>query len=1077
MVVDQVSQASARVPLSVGQEQLWFLEQMAPGLATYNVAVAHRIHGPLDRRALGAALTELVRRHESLRGTVSTLDGTPGMVFAPPSAVDLPVGLLDEETPEACEARLSKELREHVSRSFDLVGGPLYRFKLFRLSAEEHVLSLVFHHIVTDGWSTSLILRQLQDAYAAALRAEAPEGEPGGAAAVEPASVRFADFAAEQRAALDSGELEEQLEYWRQRLDGVTPLELPADRPRPAEPSFAAGTSSTDLPPELLAAARALAEAEGVSLFMVLAAALAVVLGRYTGEEDVSFGTATLGRTDPELEQVVGYFTNMVVLRTGLQDDPTFRELLARISDTLLDAYDNQDVPFERVVDRLRPHRDPGRNPLFGVCVQFLTEQTAGTGLDLPGLTTEPVEMPSLGARFDLALTFVESADKLRLLAEYALDLFDDWRIEALARHLAQALRAACAEPSRRVSELALLDDAEIEELLAAGTGEMLAHADEPVHAAIARRALEQPDHVAAMYEDDSLTYRELEQRAFELAAFLRGRGVRHGQVVAVAMERDLDALVTLLAVLKTGAAYAILDPSHPTSRLEYMLRDTAAPLVLTQSRVRDGIPDSESWSVIEVDREREAIAKAGIDCEVWAEEAGRDSLAYVIYTSGSTGRPKGVLIEHRALQSFIASYRRVFDLRPDDRMLQLAALAFDMSQGEIFAGLTAGASLVLVDKETGASPDALAALMRAREVTYICMSPAMLALVEGGPYPRLRKIMAGGEAVPAEMVAKWNLPGRRLINCYGPTEAAVGCTSYECPHEPARSAPPIGTPFTDRRMYVVDKAGRLVPRGVPGELLIGGEEGLARGYLNRPDLTAEAFVEDPFHPGGRVYRSGDLVRWNRDYQLEFLGRGDGQVKLRGLRIELEEIESALMSHPDVGVGAVTLRPDRRGENRLVGYTSPAADRVPDAAELRAYLAERLPEYMIPTAWVALDSLPLTTARKVDRKALPDPEDADPEEDYVAPRGGTEEAVARIYAEVLEVERVSATAAFFAVGGNSLQAMRVVSRLGKEFGVKIRLRAMFADATARSVAAEVDRLVAEKSAKQTGAGVGTGRVR
>lgn len=1057
--------------LSVGQEQLWFLEQMAPGLATYNVSVAHRICGPLDSAALQTALTELIRRHELLRGTVTTVDGVAAMVIAPPSEAPLPIIDLADEAPEARETALAKGLHEHSAQAFDLINGPLYRFKLFRQGPDEHVLSLAFHHIVTDGWSTSLLLRQLSDTYAAArIGAEPTLAKPADSAA----AVRFLDFAAEQRAALDNGELEEQLRYWQRQLEGAVPLELPADRPRPAEPTFAGGSTTAELPVELVNAVRTLADRESVSPFVVLSAALVVVLSRYSGHDDICLGTAALGRTDPDLEQVVGYFTNMVVLRTTLQGDPTFTDLVARVADTVLDAYDNQDVPFERVVDRLRPHRDPGRNPLFGVCAQFLSELTAGTALDLPGLTADAIDVPSLGARFDLALTFVESPNRLRVLVEYALDLFDGWRIDGLVRHLTQVLSAACAQPQRPVSELPLLHEEEIRELLAAGTGEMLVHADEPVHAAIARRAQEQPDQVALVCEDNSLTYGELDRRAFELAAFLRGRGVGTGQVVAVTVERDLDALVALLGVLKAGAAFAILDPSHPAGRLEYILKDTAAPVVLTQSRVRDRIPETGPWSIVEIDREREAFAEAGATAEPWAE-VGRDSLAYVLYTSGSTGQPKGVLIEHRALQSFIASYRRVFDLQPDDRMLQLAALAFDMSQGEIFAGLTAGASLVLVDKETGTSPAGLAALMSRQRVTYICMSPAMLALVEGGPYPDLRKIMAGGEAVPAEMVAKWNLPGRRLINCYGPTEAAVGCTSYECPHEPARSAPPIGRPFTDRRMYVVDRAGQLVPRGVPGELLIGGEEGLARGYLNQPELTATAFVEDPFHPGGRVYRSGDIVRWNRDYQLEFLGRGDGQVKLRGLRIELEEIESALMSHPDVGVAAVALRPDRRGEGRLVGYASPAADRQPDAADLRAHLAQRLPDYMIPTAWVFLDSLPLTTARKVDRKALPDPVDVNPEADYVAPEGSTETAVARIYAEVLEVERVSAAVAFFAAGGNSLQAMRVVSRLGKEFGVKLRMRTMFADATVRSVAAEVDRLVMARSARATDeAGAGAG---
>ncbi|MFY1672841.1 non-ribosomal peptide synthetase [Plantactinospora sp. WMMB334] len=1043
------------MPLSVGQEQLWFLEQMVPGLATYNVATAHRIRGPLDVAALQAAVTALVARHEVLRGTVSGGDGTPTMVIAPASTVPLPVDDLSAEPAETREDRLRDRLAVHTAAPFDLVAGPLYRFRLFRLGPQEHVLAQVYHHIVTDGWSTSLLLAQLAETYAAASRGEpVPSAAPGG---------DYGGYAARQREKLLTGALEEQLQYWETQLRGLPPLELPSDRPRPAEPSYSGASLSVDLPANVLVAARRLATNENVSLFMVLATALTVVLSSYTGEADVPVGTAALGRSDPDLEEVVGYFTNMVVLRTSLAGDPTFDELLAQLADTMLDAYDNQDVPFERVVDRVRPHRDPGRNPLFGVCVQVLNGRTSGTVLDLPHLTVEPVDGTSLGARFDLSLTFVESEDRLRLFVEYATDLFDAWRIEDFVGHLERVLTAACARPSTRVSELPILSDDERAKLLAAGTGEMLAHRAEPVHAAIARRVQAQPDHIAAVYEGTSLTYLELDRKASAVAAYLRSRGVRHEQIVAVAMERDLDALVALLGVLKAGAAFAILDANHPADRLEYLLRDTAASIVLTQNRLRERIPEATSRSIVEVDTDWKAIAAAGADAAPLEEVAGRDSLAYVIYTSGSTGQPKGVLIEHRALQSFIASYRRVFELGPHDRMLQLAALSFDMSQGEIFAGLTAGATLILVDKESGSAPDALAALMRAQQVSYICMSPTMLALVESGPYPHLRKIMAGGEAVTAETVNKWNLPGRRLINCYGPTEAAVGCTTYECPHRPARGAPPIGAPFTDRRMYVVDAAGRLVPRGVAGELLIGGEEGLARGYLNQPELTAAAFVDDPFHPGGKVYRSGDIVRWTSDYQLEFLGRRDGQVKLRGLRIELEEIESVLISHEDVGVAAVALRPDRRGDDQLVGYATPAATRVPDPADLRAHLARQLPDYMIPSAWVIMDELPMTTARKVDRKALPEPVLADPADEYVVPATETEETVAAIYAAVLDVERVSATAAFFAVGGNSLQAMRVVSRLNKVFGVKVRVRTMFADATVRVIAAEVERLLAART--------------
>ncbi|MGA6161961.1 non-ribosomal peptide synthetase [Amycolatopsis magusensis] len=1041
-----------RLPLSFGQEQLWFLDQLAPGRTTYNTAANHRLTGTLRHDLLHAALNDIVRRHESLRCTVHVDDGAPYLLASPPAPVDLEYADLSGLDPEAREAAATELLAERVDTPFDLTAGPLFRYTLVKLSPSEHILSQRFHHIITDGWSNGLMNAELAATYAALVNGDPPPDEPS--------VLRYADFAARQRELQANGGLEAQLEYWEKRLAGLPALDLPADRSRPAEQSFTGGSLSVILPPAILTAARAVVAERGISMFMLLSAAVAALLTRYTGQEDIPIGIATLGRTDPDFEELVGFFTNMVVLRADTAGDPVFGALLEQVAEHVMDAYDNQDAPFELVVDRVQPTRDLGRNPLFVVGLQLIDGRLSATDFAMPGLRSEPVGLANPVSRFDLALNFVELTDELHLVIEYSADLFDRWRIEALAGHLAHLLHGACADPDRPLSRLPLMAEPERAELLAAGRGEFLEYGPEPVHAVVARTAAERPGHPAAVFQGEELSYGELERRAGALARYLRARGVQPGQIVAVAMERDLDALVTFLAVLKSGAAYVALDPANPANRLDYMLRDTATPLVLTQSRVRARIPESGPWQVFEVDREWAAVAAVeGTPLPEWAD---RDSLAYVLYTSGSTGRPKGVLIEHRALRSFAESYRLVFDLVPEDRMLQLAALSFDMSHGEIFAGLCAGSTMVLVDQEAGTAPDALARLMRAQRTTYACMSPAMLSLVEAGPYPALRKIMMGAEAIPAEVVTKWNVEGRRLINVYGPTEAAVGCTAYECPPGPCHAAPPIGVPFPDRRMYTVDKYGGLVPRGVPGELLIGGPEGLARGYLNQPGLTEAAFTADPFHPGGRVYHTGDLVRWTRDRQLEFVGRVDNQVKLRGLRIELEEIEAALLASPDVSTAAVSLRPDRRGEPRLVGYVTPVDGREVAPAELKAQALDRLPEYMVPTAWVVLERMPLTAARKVDRGALPDPA-PDVAEEFLAPRTPTEQTVAGVFTEVLGDQRIGAASSFFDNGGNSLEALRLVSRLNRAFGIRFKLRRLFGNPTVRGIAAIIDEQLAQRA--------------
>ncbi|OIJ86698.1 non-ribosomal peptide synthetase [Streptomyces colonosanans] len=1046
----------SRFPLSFGQEQLWFLDQMSPGETTYNVVSVYRLRGPLDVPALERALNLLVARHEQLRVTFHATDGVPYQVVSPAKDRPLPIRDFSAMAPEEREGALRQALETEADTPFDLAAGPISRFQLFRMGTDEHVLCLGFHHIVTDGWSGGVISREISQAYGDFTAGRAPS--------LPELSVGYGDHVKRQRTQRADGVWEDELKFWEERLAGLEALELPADRIRPAQPTQNGETFEVDFPAELLTKARGLANEAGVSVYMVLAATLNVVLSRYSGQDDIALGVPMLGRTDPDLEDVVGLFINMTVLRSDLSGDVTFTELLERISDTNLDMHDNQDVPFDHVVDRVQPTREAGRNPLFQIACQLLGDTTTGYSLELTGLTTESIAVAGTRSRFDLSFSFVEGAERLLLIVEFATDLYDRWRIEALVGHLQTALAAAAASPDTPVSALPLLPEAERRELLAAGRGPDFAYPTEPVHATVARIAEEHPDLVAAVCRGVEMTYGELMRRAGKLARYIRSRGVRHEDVVAIAMDRDLDALVAILGVMVSGAAYTIIDPTHPNARLNHMLQDTQTPLVITREAALGDLPDSCGWESVRIDADWDLI-EAQPDDEPLEEWAAPASMVYVLYTSGSTGRPKGVVIEQRGLRMFIEAYRRSFgEWNHEDRLLQLPALTFDMSQGEIFAGLISGSTLVLVAPEDASSPESLAALMRGQRVTYAGLSPAILSVVEPGPYPDLKYIMGGAEALPAELVNKWNLPGRKFVNLYGPTEASVATTEYLCEHKEWQSSPPIGRPEFGRLHYVVDKEFNLVPVGVPGELLIGGDEGLARGYLNLPELTEEKFVPDPFLGEGRVYRTGDLVRWTRDLQIDFIGRLDNQVKLRGLRIELGEIESGLLNHPKVRMALVLLREDG-GEKQLVSYYTVLGDTPPTVAELREHLGRTMPEYMVPTAWVELSEFPLTPARKINRAALPAPVSAaDGAASFVAPVTATEKKVAEVFDAVLSIPQVGSDSNFFELGGNSLQAMRVVSRLNKHFGVKVNVRLLYNGATVATVATAIDALTEAKKA-------------
>jgi amino acid adenylation domain-containing protein len=1057
--------AETRLPVSFGQEQLWFLEQMAPGTTTYNILLSWRVHGELDVDVLRRSLSLVLARHDALRSSIRSADGSPYQVIQPAGDAELAIVDLTEVAPESREEQLRAALDKQTATPFDMEAGPLCRFTLFELGPQEHVFAEEFHHIVMDGWSSGTVNNDLAAAYQALAAGQTPDlPEP---------EISYAEYAAQQRDRLRGEDLEAELQFWQERLAALPVLDLPADRRRPATANHRGATLMWDFPPELLTAARALAQEHGASLYVVLAAAFKVVLSRYTGHYDIPIGVPMLGRVDPELEAVVGLFINMTVLRSDLSGDPSFGDLVDRIADASLDLYEHQEVPFHQVVDRVAPARDASRNPLFQVAAQLQGEALSGASLRLAGLRTEPLDQKSINARFDLSMNFFESTDQLRVGIEYSTDMFDAWRIEAMARHLQTVLTTVTKSPELRLSEIELLSEEEQRELIELGKGELVPYEQEPLHVGFANRAAANPDALAVVCKDVEISYGELNRRGDQLARHLRSLGVQHNQVVAVIIDRDIDAYVTMLGVLKAGAAFAMLDPKHPPARLQFMIEDTSAPILITRSQFADRLPESTGWSTVWIDTDWPAIEAHPSD-EPLEEWATRESLAYILYTSGSTGTPKGVVMAHKGVQFFAEAYRRTFDLGPHDRLLQLPALTFDMSQGEIWTAFLVGASIVAVSPDEGQSAEGLAQLLRSQRATYAGLSPAMLSLVEAGPYPDLKYVMGGAEAVPAELVNKWNLPGRRFVNLYGPTEASIACTEYECEHIEWQTSPPIGHAEVNRQLYIVDELNHLVPRGIPGELLVGGEDGaLALGYLNRPELTAEKFVPDPYFPERLVYRTGDLVRWNREGEIDFLGRIDTQVKLRGLRIELGEIESALLTHPSVRLAVVVMRPNRQGDNQLVGYLTQKGDQPLDLREIREHLSASLPDYMVPTAWMVLDEFPLTAARKIDRKALPEPVEEPLAADaaVVAPRTPTEQTVADIFADVLGLDAgvVGAESSLFDIGGNSLQAMRVVSRINKTFGVKINIRKLYANATVSAISSTLDEMTAARAGDQINA--------
>ncbi len=1028
---------SARPPLSFNQQRLWFLDQLDPGSPHYNMPMRARIRGPLAVDILERSLNLVVARHEALRTTFELAEGAPVQVVRESLWVPLPVTELSHLAPEQAEAAAERFMVDRSREPFDLSTGPLVRADVIRLAPDCHVLAATLHHIIADAWSIGIILRELTVIYEALRHGqEPPLGDP---------PVQFPDYAQWQRDWLRGDALESQVEYWRGQLDGeLTMATLPTDRPRPAEQSFRGAHHYLRLPEGLSRRLDALATAAGATPFSLFVAALSTLVHRYGGQDRIGIGAPIAGRTRVDLEGMVAFLSNTVLLCTDMSGTPTFRQVLARSHETTVGAQANQDVPFDKIVELVRPERSLSATPLIQVVLVFKSAAEAGRDTHAWGLAsqTEAVRLiDNRTSKFDLTFGVEPEGDEYTVAIEYSTDLFDAETIARMGGHLVSLLTAAAADPDRPVGDLPMLPDDERRRLLVDWNATGAAFPDDAcLHGLIAARAAAQPDAVAAVCGEDKLTYRELLSRANRLAHHLIGLGAGPDIPVAVSMPRSLDLVVALVGILIAGSPYLPVDPGYPPERIAYILANGQARILVSTDATAARLGVDGRVRVVRVDRDAERIA--GQPATSPAVPVRPDHLAYVIYTSGSTGQPKGVELDHRGRVNNFHDFNSRFAVGPGDTLLAVAAVGFDMSAYDILGSLMAGATVVVVD--SGADRDAARwlELMRRNRVTVWHSVPALLemlveyALLEPDVrVPDLRLVLLGGDWIPLSLPDRLRrlAAGARVVALGGATEASMDSTLYEVDRvDPRWRSVPYGRPMANQRCYVLDARLQPVPVNTPGDLYLAGV-GLGRGYRGDPGLTATKFVANPLpeEPGPRLYRTGDLARYRSDGTLELLGRSDHQIKIRGWRIEPGEVEAALRDQTDVRDALVTAWTDESGGRHLVAYLVAAGDRGPDGAALAERLRDCLPAHLVPRYFVPVDALPLTPNGKVDRGRLPAPRPADAPDpgEYVAPRSRVESVLAEVWQELLGVPRVGVTDNFFALGGDSIKSIQAIARL------------------------------------------------
>jgi amino acid adenylation domain-containing protein len=1035
------------LPLSYAQQRMWFLQQLEAESPAYNMPFGVQLSGNLNREALEWSLNELVKRHEVLRTSFPAKQGEPVARIA--AELRLEVEYSDlwylSATESTDEAR--KRMREEAARPFDLARAPLLRAKLLQTGMQEHMLLVVMHHIVSDGWSSGILMREFAQLYRSRISAE----EPG----LPDLKIQYADFAAWQREWLQGEVLDRQLEYWQRQLAGLEPLDLLTDHARPPVMSWRGGTVRASLGRELSEKLKRFSRQQNVTLFMSLLAAFQVVLGKYSGQHDIAIGTVVANRNHLEVEELIGFFVNTLVLRTDSTGNPNFREMLSRICKVTLDAYQHQDLPFEKLVAELHQERDWSRAPLFQVMLVLQNFQQQE--LQLPGLRLSNFVVDHDSARFDVLLMMNESADGLAAELSYARDLYEADTMERLLRHTQLVLEQMTVNPGQKIQNLSLLTGPEREQVLLHWNQTYARYPNRCVHELFEEQAAQTPKRVAVEFQGEQLSYADLNQRANQLAHYLKSMGVGPETRVGICLERSLNMAIALLGILKAGAAYVPLDASYPRQRLEYMVRDSEIELLISHGKV---LPSATGKQLrcIELARDKEMIAQQDNENLPVSTDAG--NLAYVMYTSGSTGVPKGVAVEHRSIVRLVKQTNFI-DFQEQDTALHLAPISFDASTFEIWGTLLNGGRLVMYPPQPP-TLEQLGEYIQQSDITVLWLTAGLFHQMVEGPVEKLRgvrQLLAGGDVLNAAQVkrAAMALPATTIINGYGPTENTTFTCCYRIDEQAVaqiKENVPIGRPISNTEVYVLDEAYQPAPIGVAGELYIAGD-GLARGYLNQPAHTAEKFIPNVFSTseGERLYRTGDRVRWRDDGNLEFLGRLDCQVKVRGFRIEVEEIEAILLEHKSIEQAVVVVHEEEDSDKRLVAYVVLRnGSEGPGNEQLRSYLSLRLPDYMVPNAFVKLEQLPLTVNGKVDRRKLPRPEAAIEGLEYTAPRDQLEEELCSIWKRLLKADRVGIHDRFFELGGHSLLATRLISSVHETFHVAIEVRSLFQGLTVEEMA-------------------------
>lgn len=1026
-------------PLSFSQQRLWFFDQFEPASFVYNVLTPVSLRGNLDVSALQEAFNHLVRRHEALRTTFELREGQPVQIIGQQQSIPIRrIDLSHQARPEQQE-QFHAVFNDETCRPFDLKKGPLLRITLVRMAAEEHALLLAMHHIVTDGWSMNVLVREAVALYAMYSAGLAP--------GLSPLPIQYADFAVWQRSWLQGEVLEQQLAYWKQHL-GAKPavLELPTDFPRPAVQTYRGASFIFPFSPALSQSLKTFCRAQQATMFMVLLAAFNVLFHRYTGQQEIIVGSPIANRNRKELEGLIGFFANTLPMRTNVSGELSFREVLARLKEAALGAYAHQDLPFEYLVEQFHPERSLSHSPLVQVMFNF--EPTIPQMAEMPGLSASLMDYDNKSAKFDLTLFARDHGTEIFGTLEHNVDLFTSETIERMAGHLLTLLSGIVANPDQPISGLPLLTRHERYQMLEEWNATEAACPQLCAHQIFEAQVHHAPNRTALIFENQELTYAQLNARANQLAHYLSSLGARPGKFVGIFMERSVEMIVAVLGVLKSGAACIPLDSVYPKERLTFMLEDSGAPVVVAQQAQAATLPVSGARLVC-LDSEWQAISKEPENAPQVAVTP--EDWMYVIYTSGSTGRPKGVVVPHRVLVNLVAWHQS--SLRQSQRTLQFASLNFDVSFQEIFSTFISGGVLVVPPEPLRLDLQALGQYIQQHPVERFHLPPVVLQKLaeEFTSHPEkfsaMREFIAGGEQLqitPAMVKLFRQLKDCRLYNHYGPSETHV-MTSFPLPEQVDNwpALPPLGRPISNTELYLLDNYLQPVPIGVPGELYISGTC-VAHGYLKRPALTAERFLPNPFSnkPGSRMYKTGDLVRYRPDGNVEFLGRNDFQVKIRGMRVELGEIEVELKRHPGVRDVAVVMHKDAQ-ESRLIAYVVFHAGQTVSSKELRDFLHERLPDHMVPAVFVSLEAFPLTPSGKIDRRALPEPGRPESTRGYVAPRTELEEVLAIIFSEVLQVERIGIFDDFFELGGHSLLATQISSRIREALHVELPVRRIF----------------------------------